>query len=67
VLEAIEAALVHLLVQGIKDNHWALRNPQDFQNPLIQSYLKAQSAYLTKTEAERLIDKSEQPPSAPSR
>lgn len=67
VAEAIEAALVHLLVQGIKDNHWALRNPQDIQNPVVQAYLKAQSAYLTKQEAERLIDKIESPPAQPPR
>ena len=41
VQEAIESALVHLIVQGIKDNHWSLSNPQDIDTPLLKNYLAA--------------------------
>jgi len=54
VMSAIEAAVVHLIVIGIKDNHWALRDPKDVDSPLIKSYLAAQRAYLTKPEAARV-------------
>jgi curli production assembly/transport component CsgG len=53
VMSAIEAAVVHLIVMGVKDNLWALRDPKDFKTPLIQSYLAAQRAFLTKPEAAR--------------
>ncbi len=56
---AIEAALVHLIVQGIADNHWVLRNPADMQSKVIQTYLSAQKAYLSQSEVERLLDKGE--------
>lgn len=54
VMSAIEAAVVHTIVMGIKDNHWALRDPKDFQAPLVQSYLAAQRAFLTAPEAARV-------------
>lgn len=41
VKEAIEAAVVHLTVQGLKDGIWALKNDKDWNSPVIQAYLKA--------------------------
>ena len=41
VKEAIEAAVIHLTVQGLKDGNWRLRNTEDWNNPLIQRYLAA--------------------------
>lgn len=41
VREAIESAVVHLTVQGIKDRVWELKNEADFQSPVIQAYLRA--------------------------
>jgi curli production assembly/transport component CsgG len=38
VREAIEAAVVHLTVQGVRDHVWALRNPADEQSPVMQAY-----------------------------
>lgn len=38
--EAIEAAVLHLIVQGVEKNLWALKNPADINNPLVQAYLK---------------------------
>lgn len=41
VREAIETALAHLIVQGVRDHIWSLKNPDDIRHPLVQSYLKA--------------------------
>ena len=44
--EAIEAAVVHLTVQGIKDNSWVLANQKDWESPIIQRYLHEESNYV---------------------
>ena len=41
VKEAIEAAVIHLTIQGLKDGNWRLRNEADWNSPLIQRYLAA--------------------------
>jgi len=41
VKEAIEAAVIHLTVQGLKDGNWRLRHDADWESPLIQRYLAA--------------------------
>lgn len=41
VREAIESAVVHLTVQGIKDRVWALKNDDDWKSPIIQAYIRA--------------------------
>jgi len=40
VREAIETALVHMVAQGARDGSWLLKNPDDLNKPLLQSYLK---------------------------
>ena len=40
VKEAIESAVIHLTVQGIRDRAWALRNAADWETPLVQSYVR---------------------------
>lgn len=40
VREAIESAVVHLVVQGVKDRVWGLKNDKDWESPVIQAYLK---------------------------
>ncbi|CAM5210449.1 Curli production assembly/transport component CsgG OS=Castellaniella defragrans OX=75697 GN=HNR28_002563 PE=4 SV=1 [Castellaniella defragrans] len=45
VKEAIDAAVMHLTVKGIKDNLWTLKDPKDWNSPLIQRYLKAENDY----------------------
>ncbi|NYT70307.1 CsgG/HfaB family protein [Pusillimonas noertemannii] len=45
VKEAIEAAVVHLTVQGLKDSNWALKNPDDWNSSIIQDYLRAEAGY----------------------
>ncbi|WP_032626937.1 CsgG/HfaB family protein [Pseudomonas syringae] len=41
VREAIETALVHMVAQGARDGSWLLKNPDDLNKPLLQSYLKS--------------------------
>jgi curli production assembly/transport component CsgG len=45
VKEAIEAAVIHLTVQGLKDRNWVLRDENDWNSPLIQSYLQEGNTY----------------------
>ncbi|MBV6271511.1 curli production assembly/transport protein CsgG [Alcaligenaceae bacterium CGII-47] len=45
VKEAIDAAVMHLTVQGIKNNQWQLKNPDDWNSPIIQRYLQAENDY----------------------
>ena len=40
VKEAIEAAVVHLTVQGVRERILELKNEQDWNSPIIQAYLK---------------------------
>lgn len=49
VKEAIEAAVIHLTVQGLKDRSWSLRNESDWNSPVIQAYLQEGSTYAINT------------------
>ena len=40
VREAIEAAVLHLTVLGVRDRIWSLKNPEDRNAPLIQAVLR---------------------------
>ena len=40
VREAIEAAVGHLIVQGVRDGNWELKTPSEFSSSLIQKYLR---------------------------
>ncbi|MFA5082864.1 MAG: CsgG/HfaB family protein [Hydrogenophilaceae bacterium] len=42
VSDAIEAALIHLIVQGLQDSSWALKDAQQMTSPLLQAYLEEQ-------------------------
>lgn len=56
VREAIETALIHLIAQGARDGSWRLKNPDDLQKPMLQSYLKSYDEQTTRvpmTAAER--------------
>lgn len=46
VKEAIESAVMHLTVRGIKDRSWALLNESDFDSPVIQNYLAEETNYI---------------------
>jgi curli production assembly/transport component CsgG len=45
VKEAIDAAVMHLTVQGIKNNLWHLRNSADWNSPVLQRYMQAENDY----------------------
>ena len=40
VLEAIEKAVLSLIIEGIVDGNWVLKDPNDINLPVIQDYLK---------------------------
>lgn len=40
VKEAIETGVIHLIVQGVRDNLWQLREATDIDLPLVQYYLR---------------------------
>lgn len=40
VREAIEAAVLHLTVLGVRDRIWSLKNPEDRNAPVMQAYLR---------------------------
>jgi curli production assembly/transport component CsgG len=63
VKEAIDAAVAHLTVEGIRDHLWQLRNPADMQSPVIQHYLSSESSD-TRTTPVKLSDTA--PPAAPT-
>lgn len=38
VREAIESAVVFLVVQGLKDHHWEMKDPKAWDDPLVKAY-----------------------------
>jgi curli biogenesis system outer membrane secretion channel CsgG len=40
VLEAIEKAVLSMVIEGIEEGLWGLKNPQDINSPVIQSFLE---------------------------
>jgi len=40
VLEAIEKAVLSLIIEGVLDGIWDLENPEDIKSPVIQRYLE---------------------------
>lgn len=45
-LSAMESAVIHLIGQGIVNNSWALQNPDEINNPVLQYYLNESIAIL---------------------
>ena len=50
VTDAIEAAVVHLIVQGVQDKSWSLQNPDEENSKIFQAYVQEQKS-LIPTEA----------------
>jgi curli production assembly/transport component CsgG len=50
VKEAIETAVIHLTLQGVRDGAWALRNPSDWETPMVQNYVREVAMQLTEPE-----------------
>jgi curli production assembly/transport component CsgG len=46
VADAIEAALIHLIVQGLQDNSWALKDPADMNSEILKTYQEEQRVLL---------------------
>jgi len=46
VKEAIESAVIHLTVQGLKDRNWVLRDEKEWNSPIIQRYLNEANSYV---------------------
>ncbi|NNM51191.1 MAG: curli production assembly/transport protein CsgG [Pseudomonadales bacterium] len=44
VREAMQSALIHLIVQGVHDRLWNLKNPKDYTTPMFQAYLQEREA-----------------------
>lgn len=44
--EALESAVVHLIIQGAQDKLWSFKNPDDINKPLVQRYVQARSTQL---------------------
>lgn len=44
VKEAIESAVIHLILQGVRDKAWALRNDADWGQPIVQNYMQESEA-----------------------
>jgi len=40
VLEAIEKAVFDMIIEGLQDGIWQLKNPEDINHPVIQKYLQ---------------------------
>jgi curli production assembly/transport component CsgG len=47
VREAIETALIHMIAQGVRDGSWSLKNTDDLNKPLLQSYLQSYDELMT--------------------
>jgi curli production assembly/transport component CsgG len=64
VRDAIEAAVIHLIVEGVRENHWSLRDPAAINSPIVHAYVEAQRAYLTRRQAEQMIERTplQEPP-----
>ena len=45
VKEAIEAGLIHLVVQGIQSGAWLLNDSNDWSHPVVQRYLQEHDTY----------------------
>jgi curli production assembly/transport component CsgG len=41
VKEAIESAVIHLTLQGVRDRAWSLKDDNDWSLPMVQGYLRA--------------------------
>jgi curli production assembly/transport component CsgG len=65
VKEAIESAVIHLILQGVRDKAWALRNDADWSQAIVQSYMQESEAnnlgLVTRSTAEPVPLKSRLP------
>lgn len=50
--DAISAAIIHLIVQGLEMDHWRLANPTDHDHPVITTYRQAYADRQDRTSTE---------------
>ena len=50
VKEAIEAGVAHLIVQGIKDGNWQLKDEREINSPVVQKYLKEANGQMSSSD-----------------
>jgi curli production assembly/transport component CsgG len=60
VAAAIEKAVIALVVEGLQDNLWVLKNPEDINNPVIKEYKEDAARVTAKAETDRLTAKDNQ-------
>jgi curli production assembly/transport component CsgG len=65
VREAIESAVVHLIVQGLRDHLWALKDEQELSAPVIKRYLRELDEYQGPVKPARLARASAAAPANP--
>jgi curli production assembly/transport component CsgG len=61
VKEAIESAVMHLIVQGARDKAWFLRNEAEWSNPTVQALLREADGGLLGSPDEKLPPPSPRP------
>jgi hypothetical protein len=58
VKEAIESAVIHLIVQGVRDRIWSLKDDADWKSPIVQRYLKEDIVNLGRATADELSNET---------
>jgi curli production assembly/transport component CsgG len=61
VKEAVESAVIHLIVQGARDKAWFLRNESDWEHPTVQAYLREADGVLFGPVDEKQLIRSARP------
>lgn len=61
VKEAIESAVVHLIVQGLQEGQWKLSNASDWNNNIVQNYLKQNETHRNLRTTTELVSDFEVP------
>jgi curli production assembly/transport component CsgG len=56
VKEAIESAVIHLTVQGMRDGAWALKDEKDWNSALVQNYLREAGINMAEDPAQTRVD-----------
>jgi curli production assembly/transport component CsgG len=46
ITEAIEAAVIHLIVQGVMESTWALKDQEDLNSPIFRKYVSEQRSVI---------------------
>jgi hypothetical protein len=61
VKEAIESAVIHLTLQGVRDRAWAFRDESAWQSPLVQSYMRDAELQIADPEVANALNTTQVP------